>query len=118
MATPKDNSKAKKRQPAGHARDDWNEDDPHECSPWVETPSSSRVRRFRFDFATSNVHVVWANSRGAVGHVYENVPSEIYRAFTRSSSPGGAVNSMLNGFHHRPITPEELNLPSSTRRPA
>lgn len=58
------------------------------------------------------MHVIWMHARGAPGHVYEDVPMEVYRAFAKASSPGAAVNQMLNGFSYRPISPEELNAPS------
>jgi KTSC domain len=119
MATPEERKGRDKRAGASTntGRDDWDEAESrqHDLGPWVETSSSSRVRAFRYDYANGNVQVTWRNSKGP-GHVYEDVPFEVFRSFARITSKGKAVNSTLNGFNYRPISPEELGAPSNDAR--
>lgn len=117
MATPEDTpGTARSRKAQGRARDDWDEPESrqHDCGPWIETPGSTRLRSFRYDYAQGNVHVQWR--KGGPGHIYADVPFEVFRAFARISSKGKAINSMLNGYNYRPITPEELGAPSNDLR--
>jgi hypothetical protein len=90
-------------------------DQVHDLAPWVETPSSSRVSRFRYDHGNNAVQVQWRNNRGQ-GYIYFDVPYEAYRNFARSASTGKAVNRVLNGFEYRPMTPDEYSAGSNTRR--
>ena len=62
---------------------------------------------------------------GAVGqqaavarYVYLDVPYERFRAFIRSSSKGKYINSAMNGYDYRPMTPDELDAPTNEERSA
>lgn len=117
MALPEDTpGKARSTKATGQARDDWDQAESRrlDCGPWIETPGSTRVRSFRYDFAQGNIHIQWR--KGGPGHVYEDVPFETFKAFTKISSKGHGINSMLNGFSYRRITPEELNAPANNLR--
>lgn len=87
----------------------------HDLSPWVETPNSSRVSRYRYDYATREIQVQWRNNKND-GYIYSGIDYETYRSFARAISKGKQINRSLNGFEYRPIEPEELNAPSNTRR--
>jgi hypothetical protein len=87
----------------------------HDCGPWMETPASSRVSRFRYDYQNTALQVQWRNNKNP-GYVYLAVPYEGYRRFARISSKGKFINSDLNGYDFRGITPEELDAPSNEKR--
>lgn len=92
------------------------DDDPnHDLGPWVDTPQSTRLRRYRFDHATGQIQVEWANNKGP-GYVYDVGSYEVYRSFARRASKGQSVNSLLNGYPYRPADPEELSAPSNPNR--
>ena len=86
----------------------------HDLGPWIETPSSSRVSRFRFDHMQRQLQVQWVNGKNA-GYVYDNVDYEGYRAFARVVSKGKHVNAVLNGHTYWPMAGEEL-LASNEKR--
>jgi hypothetical protein len=87
-----------------------------DLSPWLETPSSSRVARMRYDHGNSAVQVQWTNGKNR-GYVYGNFPYEQYRSFARAASRGKHVNYPINGRHpYRLMTGEEAGLPSNNRR--
>ena len=86
----------------------------HDLGPWIETPQSSRVSRFRFDHLQRQLQVQWTNGIGP-GHIYENVDYEGYRSFARVVSKGRHVNSTLNGKVYRAMKGEE-DLPSNEKR--
>ena len=86
----------------------------HDLGPWIETPSSSRVSRFRFDHLQRELQVQWTNGKNA-GCIYRNVDYEGYRAFARVVSKGKHVNSTLNGHEFDYMSGEE-NLPSNEKR--
>ncbi len=95
-------------------------DDPrHDLSPWTETPSSSRVSRFRYDHATKQIQCQWTNMIGT-GYVYDLAndanPYESFRLFARAVSKGRKINTMLNGYPYRPMTPDEYTAPSNPNR--
>jgi hypothetical protein len=86
----------------------------HDLGPWIETPRSTRVSRFRFDHLQRQLQVQWTNGKGP-GHIYENVDYEGYRAFARVASKGKHVNSSLNGKVYRKMEGEE-DFPSNEKR--
>jgi hypothetical protein len=86
----------------------------HDLTPWVETPSSTRVSRYRYDFATREIQVQWRNNKND-GYIYRGADYETYRSFARAVSKGKQINRDLNGLEYAPIDPEELNAPSNTR---
>ena len=87
----------------------------HDLGPWIETPSSSRVEKFRFDHLQRQIQVTWRNGKGP-GHIYENVDYEGYRSFARVASKGKHINSTLNNKVFRQIEPSELEAPSNEKR--
>ena len=90
--------------------------DKFNLSPWVETPSSSRVSRFRYDHANKTIQVQWRNNKN-VGYIYDgpNMNYEAYRRFARAASKGKKINEYLNDFEYRPMTPEEATMTSNSR---
>lgn len=91
-------------------------DDPqHDIGPWHESPSSSRVSRYRFDYAAQALQVQWTNNKNA-GYIYEGVTRDVFQNFSRAVSKGMAVNRVLNSFPYRPIDQEELDAPSNPNR--
>lgn len=86
----------------------------HDLGPWIETPSSTRVSRFRFDHLQRQLQVQWRNGKGP-GYVYENVDYERMRSFARAASKGRRINSDLDNLVYRPMQGEE-ELPSNPRR--
>ena len=86
----------------------------HDLGPWIETPSSSRVSRFRFDHLQRQLQVQWRNGIGP-GYIYENMDYEGYRAFARVASKGKHINAVLNGHAYDEMTGQEL-LPSNEKR--
>jgi|SRR5580765_2747136 len=86
----------------------------HDLGPWIETPSSSRVKAFRFDHLQRQLQVTWRNGKGP-GYVYYGVDYEAYRSFARVASKGRHVNSTLNNYVYAPMQGEEL-APSNEKR--
>lgn len=88
---------------------------PHDLGPWIETPSSSRVSRFRFDHLQRQLQVDWRNNKSPV-YIYEDVDYEGYRAFARVASKGKHINAVLNGYAYHPVRNDEDMLPSNEKR--
>lgn len=89
----------------------------HDLGPWIESPGSSRMSRYRYDYAADTLQVTWANDRGhSPGTVYEGVGSDIYRRMARAASKGKFVNRILDGFSYRPADPDEFDAPSNPDR--
>lgn len=88
---------------------------PQDLSPWVETPSSSRVSRFRYDYANRAIQCQWRNNKGD-GYIYSGVDYEAYRAFARAASKGKRINTHLNGYPYRPMTPSEVGAMANPNR--
>jgi hypothetical protein len=86
-----------------------------DLGPWAETPASTRVSRYRYDYTNRAVQVQWRNNKNH-GYVYEGVPYEDYRSFARVVSKGKYVNSTLNGFAYRTMTVDEVSAPSNEQR--
>lgn len=87
-----------------------------DLSPWLETPSSSRVARMRYDHGNRATQVQWTNGKNR-GYVYGDFTYEAYRAFARAASRGRRINTHINGPNpYRLMTPEEANHPSNDRR--
>lgn len=86
----------------------------HDLGPWIETPASSRVSRFRFDHLQRQLQVQWRNGKNA-GYIYENIDYDGYRAFARVASKGKYINRVLNDkVYHRMVGEEEY--PSNEKR--
>ena len=90
-----------------------NDDKRHDCGPWIETPQSSRVSSFRYDYANDSLQVQW---RRGGAHVYLKVPQSEFRGFVVAGSKGRFVTAVLDCFEHRPATPQERNAPSHANR--
>ena len=86
----------------------------HDLGPWIETPRSTRVSRFRFDHLQRQLQVQWTNGKGP-GHIYENVDYEGYRSFGRVVSKGRHINSTLNNYSYHPMQGEQ-ELSSNEKR--
>jgi len=86
----------------------------HDLGPWIETPSSTRVSRFRYDHLQRELQVQWTNNKNA-GCIYHNVDYEGYRSFARVASKGRHINSTLNHFDFSYMRGEE-DYPSNEKR--
>lgn len=93
------------------------EETQHDLGPWVEAPSSTRVRAYRYDYATRELQVTWRNNKNH-GYVYRDVPYEGYRSFARAASKGRYVNNALNGYPYDLMEPDEVGALSNDRRKA
>lgn len=87
----------------------------HDLGPWIETPSSSRVSRFRYDHLQRALQVQWRNNKND-GYLYQNVDYEGYRSFARVASKGKHINSTLNNYEYRPMEVHEYDAPSNENR--
>lgn len=87
----------------------------HDLTPWVETPSSSRVSGFRYDHLNRALQVTWRNNKNH-GYIYLDMEYEAYRSFSRAASKGKNVNSNLNNHEYRLMSPDELSAPSNPER--
>ncbi len=89
--------------------------DRHDCGPWIEV-NSTRVAAIRYDYANSAVQVLWQGRSPTRGYIYLDVPYERFRSFVRAGSKGKYINSAMNAYEYRQMTPEELDAPSDDRR--
>jgi hypothetical protein len=89
--------------------------DQHDCGPWIQV-NSTRVEAIRYDYQNRAVQVLWTKSGRERGYIYLDVPYERFRSFIRSSSKGKYVNSAMNSYEYRQMTPEELDAPSNDTR--
>ena len=87
----------------------------HDLGPWMPTPSSSRVKAYRFDHLQRQLQVTWRNEKNE-GYLYEGVDYEGYRAFSRVASKGKYINRILNNYTYRPMNSTEYEAPSNERR--
>ena len=87
----------------------------HDLGPWIETPRSTRVSRFRFDHLKRQLQLQWTNGKNH-GYLYENIDYEGYRAFARVASKGKNVNTTLNNHDYRIMTVDEVDAPSNEKR--
>ena len=86
-----------------------------DLGPWAETPSSTRVASFRYDYLNRETQVTWRNQKNP-GYAYSEMGYEDFRRFARAVSKGKYINRVLNGFPYRPMTPDEAALPSNRER--
>jgi hypothetical protein len=96
--------------------DDWG--DEYDLNPWTSAPSSTRVSRYRYDFANNSVQVQWKNEKnwGYVYGIYEDIPYSQYVQFARATSKGKRINNPFNGFTYDLMTVDEVIEPSNTGR--
>lgn len=86
-----------------------------DLGPWIESPNSSRVSRYRFDYHNRALQVQWQNNKNH-GYIYRDMDYEDFRGFVRAISKGQRVNSHLNQFEYDLMSPDEVDAPSNTRR--
>ena len=89
----------------------------HDLGPWAETPSSTRVKRYRYDYAQRQIQVQWRNEKND-GYIYEDVDYESFRSFARAVSKGKAINRALNHFPYGQMQNQEYEIESNARRNA
>lgn len=87
----------------------------HDLSPWSETPGSTRVSRYRYDYINHALQVQWRNGKGP-GYIYFDVPYEVYRSFARLASKGRGINTLLGGLEYREMLSDEVSAPSNSKR--
>jgi hypothetical protein len=87
----------------------------HDLGPWTQAPKSTRVDTYRYDYLNRALQVTWRNGKNH-GYVYLGVPYEGYRSFARAASKGRYVNSSLNGYDYRLMTPDEVQADSNSER--
>ena len=114
-ATPKGGEGREKVHAGRYVHDAAYDEVQHDLGPWMETPSSSRVSRFRYDYQNEGLQVQWRNNSNH-GYIYLEVPYEGFRNFARVASKGRYVNSHLNNYEYRLMTDEEVHAPSNTSR--
>lgn len=100
--------------------------------PWIETPNSSRVSRYRYDYLNDSIMVEWTNQKraqsgpssptaepvtiyGALADGGTPIDYEGFRRFARAISKGKAVNTILNGFGYRGVSTDEYQADSNER---
>ena len=99
--------------------------------PWIETPNSTRVSKYRYDYLNDSMQVMWANNKRAQsgpssptavpGTVYGEsangtpISYDMFRGFARAVSKGKSVNTMLNGWGYRGMSVDERDAPSNGR---
>jgi hypothetical protein len=88
-----------------------------DLGPWAETPNSTRVSAYRYDYMKNETQVTWRNN-GNAGYAYSGMSYEDFRRFARVASKGKYINSTLNGFGYRRLTPDEVQAPSNRDRRA
>ena len=89
-----------------------------DLGPWAETPNSTRVSAYRYDYLKRETQVTWRNNNNP-GYAYENMDYEDFRAFARVASKGKYINRVLNGLGgYRRLHPDEVNAPSNAERRA
>ena len=103
-----------------------------DLGPWIETPNSSRVARYRYDYLNDSMQVEWTNGirsqsgpssptahhatiYGALADGGTPIDYEGFRRFARAVSKGRAVNSILNGFGYRGVSVDEIQASSNPR---
>lgn len=86
-----------------------------DLGPWAETPNSTRVSAYRYDYLKNEVQVTWRNGNNP-GYAYENMEYEDFRRFARVVSKGKYINSTLNGMGYRRLTSDEVKAPSNRNR--
>ena len=80
----------------------------------MPTPSSSRVKAYRFDHLQRQLQVTWRNEKNE-GYL-RGCRLEGYRAFARVASKGKYINRILNNYTYRPMNSTEYEAPSNERR--
>lgn len=115
-----------KTEKAAQSREDLD----HDFGPWIESPNSTRVSAYRYDYANGEMQVKWRNGKGHKVTVYllnegqQIVPesgqqvthrgSETFRKFALARSKGKYVNTTMNGYTYISLRDStEKDLPSN-----
>jgi len=99
------------------AEDVTEDADVHDLGPWAETPASSRVSRYRYDYAQRAVQVQWRNNKND-GYIYEDVDYEAFRNFARAVSKGKAINRGVPSNTYGLMRNQEYEIESNAKRNA
>lgn len=83
-----------------------------DLGPWVVTPSSTRVSRYRYDYENRAIQVQWRNNKNH-GYIYRGADYETYRSFARAVSKGRSVNNLLDNLDYGLMTPDEVDAAST-----
>lgn len=97
------------------ALDDDDQAQRFDLGPWAETPSSSRVSRYRYDYLNREIQCQWRNNKNH-GYYYEGISYAEFVAFARAVSKGKRINSHLNNKIYELMDTDRLNAPSNPRR--
>jgi KTSC domain len=124
MAAPKtamvpgQQKRARKKIHAGaYVHDEAFNEEAHDLGPWIETPKSTRVSAFRYDYLNNALQVAWTN--GGPSYIFLEVPYERFRSFARATSKGRYVgNTLEKESDFRRMRPEEEFAPSNAERRA
>ena len=112
---PQSRNDRKKVHAGTYVHDEAYDVDKHDMGPWIQV-NSSRVDQIRYDYMNRAVQVLWYGKSQARGYIYLDVPYERFRSFIRSGSKGKYINSAMNGYDYRQMTPDELDAPTNDRR--
>ena len=105
----------KKIHAGAYVHDEAFDEEAHDLGPWIESPQSSRVESFRYDYLNNALQVTWRN--GGPSYIYLEVPYEGYRSMARAASKGRYVTN-LESYGYRKLRPEEEGAPSNAERRA
>jgi hypothetical protein len=109
----------RKAQPAEDSTDENKDADGEvlrtDLGPWAETPNSTRVSAYRYDYMKNETQVTWRNN-GNPGYAYMGMSYEDFRRFARILSKGKYINVIDKEFGYRRLTPDEVNAPSNRDR--
>jgi hypothetical protein len=109
-------SKTRKKVHAGrYIHDQAFDEEQHDLGPWTQTPASSRVAAFRYDYLNDALQVTWRNNSNH-GYIYLGVSEEVYMSFGETASKGRYVNNVLNSYDYRLMTPDEIHALSNSQR--
>jgi len=117
-------ARVRKAQPAEDLPEEEDEGDDNaegetlrtDLGPWIESPRSSRVSAFRYDYMKRETQVTWRNN-GNPGYAYMGMDYEAFRRFARTVSKGKYINSTLEGYGgFRRLDVDEVNAPSNPKR--
>jgi len=98
-----------------YVHDEAFNEEAHDLGPWIETPKSTRVSAFRYDYHNNAIQVTWRD--GGPSYIYLERSYENFRGFARVASKGRYINTSL-GPPYRRMTPEEEEAPSNSQRRA
>jgi hypothetical protein len=105
----------KKIHAGAYVHDEAFDEEAHDLGPWVESPKSTRVDAFRYDYLNNALQVKWRN--GGPSYIYLEVPYEGYRSMARAASKGRYIVN-LESYGYRRLRPEEESAPSNAERRA